>query len=216
MNFVIISSTGGGVLGALLGNGYFRNRLRCVASDRHCGAIERAARAGIPTRVFETTDGLAFSNFLLEEFADDPPDLFVAFYTRLLRGRFLKFAKRKLVNIHPSILPIGAGFNAFEKTLRSNSRFIGSTAHLIDEGMDSGCPIIQSAAPYDPHKTIEENRHTVFIQQCKILLQVIKYYEEERLEFDAEGRPSPRSARYEVGEFSPNLDSDLPWHALDV
>jgi phosphoribosylglycinamide formyltransferase-1 len=211
MNFIVIASTGGSVLAALMHNPYFRKRIRCVVSDRNCGAIEIAAKFNIPFKIYKISDDLAFSNLLLSEYRDKAPDLFVSFYTRLFCGEFLKFAKRRLVNIHPSILPACPGLDGFGDTIRSNAKFIGATIHLVDEGIDTGTPIIQAAAPYNPNKTLQDNRHTVFVQQCKMLLQLIKYVEENRLEFDQLGQPLVRGAKYEIGEFSPNLDDDLPW-----
>lgn len=211
MDFIVITSTSGGVLSTLLNNPYFKNRIRCVVSDRDCGAIEIAAQFNIPYTVYKTSDNLEFSDFLLNEYRDKEPDLFVAFYTRLFCGEFLHFSERKLVNVHTSILPACPGMRGFENTIKSNSKFIGATIHLVDEGIDTGSPIIQAAAPYNPNKTLEDNRHTVFVQQCKMLLQLIKYVEEDRLEYDHLGRPFVRNAQYKIGEFSPNLDDDLPW-----
>ncbi len=211
MDFVVIISTDGGVLSRLLPNPYFRQRIRCVVSDRDCGAIAKATAFDVPTIVHRSTSGLEFSDFLMQRFSHDPPTLFVSFYTRLFRGEFLAFAKDNLVNLHPSILPACPGRDGFGDTLKSKSRFIGATIHLVDDGIDTGTPIIQSAAPYDPEKSVAENRHTVFVQQCKMLLQTIKYVEEKRLAIDGLRNVRIEGAKYAPGEFSPNLDDDLPF-----
>jgi len=210
MDFVVIASTGGSVLARCLGNAYFRERIRCVVSDRPCGALAAAQRQGVATIVHEAADGLEFSDFLWRRFEAQPPDLFVSFYTRLFRGRFLGFAQRRLINVHPSVLPACPGRDGFGDTVRARARFIGATIHAVDEGVDTGAPIIQAAAPFDPEKSLEENRHVVFVQQCRMLLQVIKYVDEGRLAWDGDGAPRIRGARYRVGEYAPNLDEDLP------
>lgn len=209
INCVVVASTSGGVISKLLEVPYFKERVRCVVSDRHCGAIDVANTFGIPIIIHATNDSLEFSNFLLAEFQNNKPDMFVSFYTRLFKGDFLSFAKRKLINLHPSILPACAGQNGFGDTIKSGSKFIGATIHLVDEGVDTGFPIIQSAAPIDPNKPVSESRHRVFVQQCKMLLQVIKWEEDNRILFDENGRPTISEALYSIGEFSPNLDLDI-------
>jgi phosphoribosylglycinamide formyltransferase-1 len=210
LDFVVIVSTAGSVLSNLLRNPYFRRRIRCVVSDRDCGAIEKAAAFNVPVTVCKTDSGLEFSDFIVKMFSNDPPALFVSFYTRLFRGELLRFARHKLVNLHPSILPACPGQDGFGDTIKARSRFIGATVHLVDEGIDTGPPIIQSAAPYNPEMTLAENRHTVFVQQCKMLLQTIKYFDEERIIIDDLQNVRIEGARYAPGEFSPNLDDDLP------
>ena len=206
MKIIIIASTSGSVMSKLLNVPYFKSTISCVVSDRECGAIDVAVSHGISTKIFETTDGLEFSDFLVKEFQNDLPDLFVSFYTRLFKGIFLEVAKNKLINLHPSILPACSGRNGFGDTIKSGSKFIGSTIHFVDEGMDTGFPIIQAAIPFNPNNTLEENRHLVFIQQCKMLLQVIKWAEDNRIIFDKNNRPAILNANYEMNEYAPNLD----------
>jgi phosphoribosylglycinamide formyltransferase 1 len=207
MNFVVISSTGGAVLRALLKNDFFRERISCVVSDRQCGAIDVALGYGVKTKIYHTKNGADFSDFLLNEFIDNPPDLFVSFYTRLFRGKFLDFSKRRLVNMHPSLLPAFPGRDGFGDSIKYGVRFVGATIHFVDEGMDTGHPIIQAAIPWDPDRNIDEVRHLVFQQQCKMLLQLIKWVDEGRLIFNERGLPAILGAKYDVGEFSPNLDT---------
>jgi phosphoribosylglycinamide formyltransferase-1 len=211
MNFAVIISTGGGVLSALLRNPYFRQRIRCVVGDRQCNGIEIAREFQVPTIIYEARDGLEFSNFLLQRFRDDSPDLYVSFYTKLFRGEFIAFARNRLVNLHPSILPACPGRDGFGDTIKSKSRFIGATVHFVDAGMDTGAPIIQSAAPYNPNRSLADNRHSVFVQQCKMLLQTVKYFDEGRLTYDENQNVLIKDARYDPGEFAPNLDNDLPF-----
>ncbi|MDT4291373.1 formyltransferase family protein [Methylomonas sp. MO1] len=208
INIVIISSTNGGVLSNLLENTYFRERIRHVVSDRRCGAIEIAKNFGIPTKVFESKSASKFSNSLLEEYKSNQPDLYISFYTKLFKGEFLSASRNRLINLHPSILPACRGLDGFGDTIKSGSKFIGATIHFVNEGIDTGYPLIQSATPFNPEKSIAENRHRIFIQQCKMLLQVLRWWEENRIQFSDEGYPKIINCSYHVGEFSPNLDFD--------
>ena len=206
INFAVIASTGGSVLNALMGSAYFRSRIRCVISDRNCGAIDVALKFGVPTKVLRASTGLEFSDLLLQEFRFNPPTLTVSFYTKLFSGEFLTFSKGRLINLHPSILPACPGMDGFGDTLKSGSTFIGSTIHYVDEGVDTGRPLIQAATPFNPLLPLQNNRHQVFIQQCKMLLQVIRWFEEDRVVINSSGHPCVLNASYLPGMFSPNLD----------
>jgi phosphoribosylglycinamide formyltransferase-1 len=207
--FVVIASTGGSVLGGLLRIPYFRERIHSVVSDRECGAIKISRDAGVPSIVHATRDALQFSDYLLESLLADPQDLYVSFYTKLFRGRFPAAARGRLVNCHPSILPAFPGLDGYGDAVRAGARFIGATIHYVDEGIDTGAPIIQSCIPFDPALGSVGNRHAIFIQQQKMLLQVVKYIDEKRLTIGSDDKPQITNVRYNAGEYAPNLDHDL-------
>lgn len=202
----IISSTGGSVMNAALKLPYMRERIRTVISDRECRAIEIAQKHGIGVKKIITQDSKAFSDQLGEFFSQNQHDLVISFYTKLFRGNLIDQLRGKFINFHPSILPACPGMDGFGDTIKSGSRFIGATVHLIDKGTDTGLPIIQSALPYTPHLSLAENRHAVFIAQCKMLVQTVNWYEDGRIYTDESGRLCLAGGKYQAGEFAPNLD----------
>jgi phosphoribosylglycinamide formyltransferase-1 len=204
---VIIASTSGSVMSKLLPLPWFRERVACVVTDRECGAIDVAREFGIPSQIIPSDNGLDFSNRVADMFQNEPVDLFVSFYKKLFRGRFLEDARGRLINLHPSILPACPGTDGFGDTIRARANFIGATIHYVDAGLDTGAPIIQSACPYNPDQSLEMNRHKVFVQQCRMLLQVFAWCEQDRLVLEPGGRSLVVDAKYEVGEFAPCLDS---------
>jgi phosphoribosylglycinamide formyltransferase 1 len=202
----IIASTGGSVMNAALQQPYIQERIHTVISDRECRAIRIAEEYGIETRKFITKDAQEFSEDLDQFFSRNPHDLIISFYTKIFHGDILDRFRGRFVNFHPSILPACPGMDGFEDTIKSGSRFVGATVHLVDRGVDTGFPIIQSALPYDPLLSFAKNRHAVFIAQCKMLLQTVRWYEEGRIIMDELGRPNLTGGKYEVSEFAPNLD----------
>jgi phosphoribosylglycinamide formyltransferase-1 len=196
----------GSVMSSLLPLPYFSQRIACLITDRECGALQVAGQFGIPSAVIATKDSLEFSNALADRFENENIDLFVSFYKRLFMGRFLEQARGRLINMHPSILPACPGRDGFGDTVRSGSKFIGATVHYVDHKLDTGCPIIQSACPYNPHESMHANRHKVFVQQCKMLLQVLDWCEQDRLHYDTEGRSHLKNGIYQIGEFAPALE----------
>jgi phosphoribosylglycinamide formyltransferase-1 len=69
----------------------------------------------------------------------------LAGYMRLLSPVFLAAFPRRIVNIHPSLLPAFPGIDAQEQALSHGVKLAGCTVHLVDEGLDSG-PIIAQRA----------------------------------------------------------------------
>lgn len=71
--------------------------------------------------------------------------IFLAGYKRLLTTTLLQKFKRKIINIHPSLLPAYPGLHAYERAFSDKNGNNGITVHFVDEGMDTG-PIIEQAA----------------------------------------------------------------------
>lgn len=205
---VLIASSGGAVFARALQFDAFRNNIFMIVADRQCGAIEVAREHGVAFKVLSSSTGREFSDAMHDYFQDKEVDLFVSSYSKLFSGKFLTENEDKLVNFHPALLPACPGLNGFADTVRFGCRFIGSTVHYIDKGIDTGKPLIQAARPYDPRLSFEQNRHKVHLQQCKMLLQLIAWLADGRITGgEIEG------ASYLISEFSPNLEDS---NALSV
>ncbi len=197
---VIIASTQGSVFFAALP--YIKKSIYCVVSDRECGAINIARKNGIKTILLPSKGGEEFSQKLCGAFSGIHIDLFLSFYTRLFKKNFLEFTRNKLINFHPSILPACPGMNGFEDSVNHGCCMIGSTVHFVNEEADAGKPIMQAAIPYDPNLSIALNRHKIYEQQCKELIQLVEWLNEDRISGE-----TVIDASYRLSEFSPNLDS---------
>lgn len=202
-NMVVLASSGGSVLDQALKVEACRQHIALVVCDRECGAVEVARQHGVAVEVLPCRTGREFSDALYDYFLDQPEvDLFISSYSRLLSGLFLQKYRGRIINFHPAILPACPGLDGFGDTLKASCKFIGATAHFVDEGMDTGSPILQAARPHDPELSDEENRQRVFQQMCRMFVQVVAWFAEGRV--DQLGRVA--GARYELSEFSPNLD----------
>ena len=208
MKIAIICSTGGGVLSVLLKHKYFREKIAVIFTDRQCGVIKVAKDYDVPLKMVEASTGEEMSNLLCDNYNINQYDLIISFYTKLFKGKIIEVLKGKFINLHPSILPACPGMKGFEDTVKSGSTFIGATIHYIDSGTDSGSPIIQSATPFKPDESMETNRHYVFVDQCRMLLQVVAWFEDSRL-ITQNNRTIVKNAKYLPGQYSPNLDLDL-------
>ena len=87
----------------------------------------------------------SFDRALSELLIKHEVDLVVlAGFMRILSNSFIEKFNRKIINIHPSLLPKYPGLNTHEKVINNKDKFHGVTIHLVDEGLDSG-PIIAQA-----------------------------------------------------------------------
>ena len=83
----------------------------------------------------------------------------LAGYMRVLSPAFVAAFPRRVVNIHPSLLPAFPGVDAQEQALAHGVKVAGCTVHLVDEGLDSGPIVVQRAVPVldgDTPRTLSE------------------------------------------------------------
>jgi len=205
VRIVIISSTNGGVLSRLFKIKYFIDKVVAVVSDRECGAIGVAKEYGVRTDIFHCKSGKKFSDDLLKYAEELDVDIFISFYTKLFHGKFVEHYGSKIINLHPSILPACPGLDGFGDTLKYGGKFIGATLHFVDQGIDTGPIIIQSVHTYKSDITIKKNRHVIFIDQCKMLLQVIKWIQDDRV-IRENNIIDIKNVNYDDSPYSPNLD----------
>jgi phosphoribosylglycinamide formyltransferase-1 len=122
-----------------------------VASDQPAArALERAASAGIDTRLFEGGEfpgrparDAAIADWLEER---DVELVVLAGYMAILDDAFLERFAGSVVNVHPSLLPAFPGLHAIEQALAYGVKVFGVTIHYVEPGaVDSGPIILQGA-----------------------------------------------------------------------
>ena len=118
-----------------------------VISDREgAGALERAEAAGRPARVIAVkgrpTEEVATETLSLLE-SLDVQAIFLAGYLRLIPPAVVSAYPRRILNIHPALLPAFGGKGMFgervhEAVLASDVEVSGATVHYVDEEYDAG------------------------------------------------------------------------------
>ncbi len=91
-----------------------------------------------------------------------------------------------MLNIHPSLLPAFPGLDAQRQALDHGVKITGCTVHYVDEFLDSGPIVIQSAVPVLDEDTAESLSARILAQEHVIYSQAIRYIEEGRV--TVEGR----------------------------
>ncbi|MEK6590175.1 MAG: phosphoribosylglycinamide formyltransferase, partial [Nitrospinota bacterium] len=105
----------------------------------------------------------------------------LAGFMRILTPPFVKRYKEKIMNIHPSLLPSFPGLDAQKKALEYGVKISGATVHFVDEGLDSGPIILQSAVPVLDTDTPETLSERILQEEHKIYPEAVKAFAEGRL-----------------------------------
>ena len=62
---------------------------------------------------------------------------------KILNKQFINRFNKKIINIHPSLLPKYKGLNTFKRVLKNNDKFTGCTVHYVNNKIDSGKIILK-------------------------------------------------------------------------
>ena len=95
----------------------------------------------------------------------------LAGYMRLLSAEFIRAFPRKILNIHPSLLPAFPGLEAQKQALDYGVKISGCTVHFVDEALDHGPIILQKTVPVLP----DDDEHSL---SERILKEEHKAYSE--------------------------------------
>ncbi len=154
--------------------------ITCVISSKPgVYALERAAKAGIPSRVIdrkEYADSKAFSGALLEALQEEQADLVIyAGFMTIVDEMVSRAFPYKMMNVHPSLIPsfCGKGYyglHVHEAVLKSGVKVTGATVHFVTEVCDGGPIILQQPVFVQNEDTPETLQKRVMEQaEWKIL-----------------------------------------------
>ena len=119
-----------------------------------------------------------YDRMLLEELDRHNVDLVcLAGFMRLLSATFIRRFPNRILNIHPSLLPAFPGLDAQHQALEHGVRLSGCTVHLVDENLDAGPIVLQTAVPVLDDDTAEslsarilEQEHRIYPEAIRIVL----------------------------------------------
>ena len=136
----------------------FPAEIVAVFSDKaEAGGLAKAEALGIATRTFLRKDYAskdAHEAAILEALETLSPDLIcLAGYMRLISGAFVNRYEGRILNIHPSLLPLFPGLHTHQRAIDAGMRIAGCTVHFVTEGMDEGPAVVQAAVPVLPDDT---------------------------------------------------------------
>ena len=160
-----------------------------ISNREDAPGISAANARGIPARVI-VSRGLereAYDRLVVAELRDRKVDLVcLAGFMRLLSPFFVAEFRGRIINIHPSLLPSFPGLEAQRQALEYGVRFAGCTVHFVDENLDAGPIILQSAIPVLDDDTEESLSARVLKEEHRIYTEAVRLVLEGR--YKIEGR----------------------------
>ncbi|NVD73544.1 phosphoribosylglycinamide formyltransferase [Duganella sp. BJB1802] len=161
-------------------------RIAAVISNRaDASGLAFAAGHGIPTAVVANKDYASRAEFdaALQTVVDGfQPDLVVlAGFMRILTEQFVAHYAGRMLNIHPSLLPLFPGLATHAQALAAGVAEHGATVHFVTAELDHGPMVAQAAVPVLPDDTVETLSARVLQQEHVIYPRAIRWFVEDRL-----------------------------------
>jgi phosphoribosylglycinamide formyltransferase 1 len=97
----------------------------------------------------------------------------LAGFMRVLHAPMLKSFPRRIINIHPALLPKFPGLEAWKQALAAGEEITGCTVHYVDEKIDHGEIIAQRQVPILPEDTSESLHARIQIAERELYPAVI-------------------------------------------
>ena len=117
----------------------FPGKLQLVICNKICPAFELAKSLNYETKLISNLDINKFEIIAHNELIKKKVDLIcLAGFMKVLSPNFVLKWKNKILNIHPSILPLFPGLDTHTKILSNGLKIHGSTVHIVNEKLDSG------------------------------------------------------------------------------
>nr|WP_205909110.1 phosphoribosylglycinamide formyltransferase [Neorhizobium lilium] len=167
----------------------FPAEISAVISDKpSAGGLAKATARGIPTYAFERKDFASKAEHeaaILMALDDIKPDIIcLAGYMRLISGAFISRYEGRMLNIHPSLLPLFPGLHTHQRALDSGMRLAGCTVHFVTEGMDEGPIVAQGVVPVLTGDTAEILAGRVLTVEHKLYPLALKLLAEGKVKME--------------------------------
>ena len=168
-------------------NGNLNCEISYVIADRECFGLERAEKHGIKSIMLDKKlFGKNLSdeiNAILENNTERTDYIVLAGYLSILSENFINKWNRKIINIHPSLLPKYGGKGMYgikvhEAVIANKEKESGCTIHFVDNGIDTGeiitnvkVPVYEDDTSEVLQKRVLEKEHILLIEGIKKLLE---------------------------------------------
>ena len=162
--------------------------VRAVISNRpDAEGIEWARSRGIPTHVVDHKAHPTRESFdaaMAQTVSSHSPDLvLLAGFMRIFTPGFTERFPRRILNIHPSLLPSFPGLHTHRQALAAGVKLHGCTVHVVTPSLDNGPIVIQGAVPVMAEDTEDTLAQRVLQAEHRIYPQAVQWFMEDRVEF---------------------------------
>ncbi len=155
MKIVVLISGSGSNLQAIIDacqSGYIAGQVVGVLSNKaDAYGLVRAQQAGINTAIINHKEFATRQDFdvAMQQIIDawQPDVVVLAGFMRILTPNFVQHFEGKLINIHPSLLPLYKGLHTHQRVLATGDKYHGCSVHFVNAELDGGAVIAQAVIP---------------------------------------------------------------------
>lgn len=191
-NIVILISGRGSnmeaVVRALEAEGWPARIAAVISNKPEAKGLEFARARGIPTAVVANKEYASRAEFdaALQETIDRfAPDLVVlAGFMRILTAPFVEHYAGRMLNIHPSLLPLFPGLGTHQQAIDAGEKEHGATVHFVTAELDHGPVVAQARVPVLPGDTEETLSARVLVEEHKLYPYAVRLFVEDRLSIE--------------------------------
>jgi phosphoribosylglycinamide formyltransferase-1 len=146
---------------------------RAAAPGLATAAAEGIATASLAQSKFPTRD--MFEDVMTQTLESWDVDIVcLAGFMRILGDDFVNHWSGRMINIHPSLLPLYKGLHTHERALADGARVHGCTVHFVTPGLDEGAAILQAEVPVLPGDTADSLAARVLIEEHRIYPEALR------------------------------------------
>ncbi|MDP2044532.1 MAG: phosphoribosylglycinamide formyltransferase [Candidatus Omnitrophota bacterium] len=182
MNLAIFASGNGSNFSAIvkaIKQGRIKARLVILVCDKpEAFVIKRAQKAKVAVILAKREDfasRLDFEAAIIQRLKSYKINLIaLAGFMRMLSPGFVKLYRKRIINIHPSLLPAFIGSHAIKDAHGSHASHTGVTVHFVDKEMDHGPVILQKKIKIKSKETLASLEKRIHILEHKLYPEAIK------------------------------------------
>ena len=178
---VLISGRGSNMqslVEACAGDGYPAEVVAVISNRPDAAGIAWADDRGIPTTVVDHTKFDSRQDFDEElhkiMLASGADIICLAGFMRILTDELVRQWEGRMINIHPSLLPLFEGLHTHARALEAGVRLAGCTVHYVTPELDSGPIIAQAAVPVLPDDSPESLAARVLLAEHRLYPEAIR------------------------------------------
>ncbi|RZJ84827.1 MAG: phosphoribosylglycinamide formyltransferase [Massilia sp.] len=191
-NIVILISGRGSnmeaVVRALEAEGWPAKIAAVISNKPEAKGLDFAKARGIPTAVVANKEFATRAEFdaALQETIDRfAPDLVVlAGFMRILTAPFVEHYAGRMLNIHPSLLPLFPGLGTHQQAIDAGEKEHGATVHFVTAELDHGPIVAQARVPVLPGDTEQTLSARVLVEEHKLYPYAVRLFVEDRLNIE--------------------------------
>jgi phosphoribosylglycinamide formyltransferase-1 len=158
-----------------------------ISNREDAPGLETARKMGLTTRFIPSKgkEREAFDREVVAVLKEFQVDLVcLAGFMRILSPYFIREFPRRILNIHPALLPAFPGLEVQKQAIEYGVKFSGCTVHIVDEGVDTGPIVCQAVVPILDDDTPEALAARILKEEHRIYSEAVCLMVEDRIRIE--------------------------------